>query len=81
MTPAGKAKELYDKFSIYTSTGDEDDDFGEYKKANKYFNKNACLLCVDEIIKANPTKENYSVFDELSDVEYWQQVKEELQKL
>ena len=78
MTPQEKAKELYEKFSLYTRTGDEEDIFGEYDKANKYFNKNACLLCVQEIIKCNPT--NWDDGAE-STIPYWEEVKNEINKL
>lgn len=45
------------------------------------------IICVDEIIKANPTKANLvpalrgSKLIHESSIEYWQQVKEELQKM
>lgn len=92
MKPIEKALDLYEKFSLYTSTGSEDDDYGEYKKANKYFNKNACLLCVDEIIKAAPTMEEEgppidmmdlrgNVMYKVDNTNFWEQVKVELQKL
>jgi len=79
LEPKEKAQELMEKFSIYTTTGSEDDVFVEYRKANKYFNKNACLLCVDEIIKAEPTR--YSAWERISTEDYWQQVKQELLKM
>ena len=79
MTPQEKAKELYEKFSLYTRMGDEEDIFGEYNKANKYFNKNACLLCVQEILKAGPSE--YSAFERTSTELYWEEVEKELNKL
>lgn len=75
MTPAEKAKEL---IRIFTPNS-IDDFFSAGDNAR---------LCVDEIIKANPTLnrtgrmingvENYYKDDNIN---YWEQVKEELQKL
>lgn len=64
MTPKEKAKELCDLYWNYADT---------WKKASVL-----AILCVDEIIKANPT--NWDDGPE-SQIPYWQQVKEELQKM
>ncbi len=79
MTPQGKAKELFNSFYIDCMVG-----------ASHTTARTLALMCVDEIIKANPVKgvfESYGphvrgvkvVYE--SSVEYWQKVKEELQKL
>jgi len=65
MTPKEKAQELYHTF---------------YNKIYMYGAPavRLAIICVDEIIKANPT--NWDDGPE-SQIPYWQQVKEELQKL
>ena len=67
MTPKEKAKELVDKFMEYSDAADEHG-----------FAKQCALIAVDEIMDAidwhgfeTPNKE----------IEYWEEVKQEIQKL
>jgi len=66
LTPKEKAQELYSHFRYYVYA------YGSEKI------KEAAILWIDEIIKANPT--NWDDGPE-SQIPFWQQVKEELQKL
>lgn len=65
MTPKGKAKELVDKFAEHTTGWDY------LIKA-----KQCALICVNEIIKANT-----NITGTVLNGEYWQQVKEKINKL
>jgi hypothetical protein len=74
MTPKEKAKELYNRYEFvyiqnYTS---------------KHEVKQCALLAVDEILKSAPSKPGYGPYIE-SDIEqaafYWQEVRDEIEKL
>lgn len=65
MTTQEKAKELIDKFDI-----------GEQLP---YYSIKHALICVDEILKSNPTKIDCNS-SELN-YKYWVEVKKEIQKL
>ena len=71
MTPKEKARELVKLFKPYSI-----DDYAAFTNAYR---------CVDEIIKANPMEIEYIAeekeFDLVSCIDYWQRVKQELQKL
>ena len=80
MTPKEKAKELVDKF---TQTN-----------GNNFFAKECALIAVDEIIKSSPRHPNDVDWDDVGGthqyyyeaqheeaLNYWQEVKEELEKL
>jgi len=70
MTPKEKAKELVDTFKPNAYIGAyEDDD----KKMELYHSKQCALKSVDEIILANP---HFNPF-----MSYWQEVKQEIEKL
>ena len=73
MTPKEKAKELVDKYTQYVT------EINEYEYA-----KNCALIAVDEILNSTP----YGWYDKrfFSDkmkkfYEYWQEVKQEIEKL
>jgi hypothetical protein len=70
MTPKEKAEELVDKFVQYTPA---DSEF-EYPYAKK-----CALIAVDEIISLNIF--DYYESDWSNTIEYWQEVKQELEKL
>jgi len=95
MTPKEKAKELYNKnYRLFQNTdmcfGDCDE---EYKKGNCtnsghgcgiWFNlsKQCALIAVDEIIKLDVFDCNDDWSNEDGDTrEYWEQVKQEIEKL
>lgn len=68
MTPKEKANELIDKFSII-----------ELQQRNEGIE--CALICVDEIIKANPFGEATKYIPAYSTIKYWQEIKEEIEKL
>ena len=65
MTPKEKAKHLYDKFCNMESWCDDA--------------KECALVAVDEIIKSNPLNPIYT--STMTQIEYWEQVKQEIEKL
>ena len=80
MTPKEKAIELVEKYSNYLY--------------NKYTSKRNALICVDEILKSQDldylfSKEEINSMESCSDdlwvyeryIEFWQEVKEEINKL
>jgi len=69
MTPKEKAEELFDKFNNPDRTN--------YPYVH---NAQQCaLIAVDEIIKANPYEVSKTDMD--STIEYWQEVKKEIEQL
>lgn len=66
MTPQEKAQELIDKMSFET---------------HKYNAKHCALIAVDEILKANPTKVTENAVWFKLNIEYWKEVKKEIEKL
>lgn len=66
MTPKEKAQELCKRLMEYS--------------VSRYNAKEQAIICVDEIIKANPT-ELSGPFARGCTINYWQQVKEELKKM
>lgn len=75
MNPKEKAQELIDKFSDYaTPTFDEESKFSTYNSS-----KQCALISVDEImhvLSILPYGMQY-----LSEIDYWEGVKEEINKL
>ena len=70
MTPQEKAKELFAK---YADEFNFDDTYRGYKQQSKQ----CALIVVDEIIKyQEKISEHYWI-----DLEYWQEVKQEIEKL
>ena len=78
MTPKEKAIELVEKFKNPVT---------EYPKEENIYYNECALIAVDEIIKSNPfidityNKYNCSWIEKKSNVEYWQEVKQEIEKL
>ena len=77
-----KAKELFDKYCYAIRT--EETDSGYF--TNIIYAKQCALIAVEEILKAIPNEylETYkgeSNFIINEDIEYWQEVKKELEKL
>jgi len=73
MTPKEKAKDLIDKF-----LGDES------PIAWKYEAKTIALIAVDEIIKARPTTDGMIIGGTQTrplTIHYWEEVKQEIEKL
>jgi hypothetical protein len=70
MSPENKAKELVYKMKLAT------DEFG-YININIQRHKNCALILVDEIIKDRERLKDALFYNS----EYWQKVKEEMQKL
>jgi hypothetical protein len=74
MTPKEKAKEIFLKFALYIRAGymfDEEADEDAKKCA---------LIAVDEIILSNPHSNPFNT-DVYSTMGYWQEVKQEIEKL
>lgn len=71
MTPKEKAEELVDKF---TQTN-----------GNAFFAKECALIAVDEIINSSPARspinDGSDAMPHFRAVKYWEQVKEEIEKL
>jgi hypothetical protein len=76
MTPKEKAKELYLKFYIpdycYAKAGMSSD-------WRKQASKKLALMAVDEVILSNPHSNPFNT-DVYSTMEYWHEVKNELEK-
>jgi hypothetical protein len=70
MTPKEEAKELVNKFVSL------DNDI--FCSVNYPYSKQCALIAVDEILN---TIEYSSQADELSKVNYWQEIKQEIEKL
>mgnify|MGYP000896146975 CR=1 FL=1 len=68
LTPKEKAQELITKFGYESSP-----DWADY-------NARLAIICVDEIIKSNPTFPAKDFFVKNA-VPFWKQVKKELQKM
>jgi hypothetical protein len=74
MTPKEKAEEILEKMQDKAS---EHDCFGsEYLVA-----KECALIAVDEIINASPTQPNAFLNVVKSSINYWEEVKQEMQTL
>jgi len=77
MTPKEKAKELVDKYS----------EIGIGHPTSLIMPKQCALIAVDEIIKASPTnplKGGYiELYSDMVDeaIDYWQEVKQEIEEL
>ena len=77
MAPKEKAKELVDTFkpNAYRGACEENDELMEL-----YHSKQCALKAVDEIILANPHSNPLNT-DVYSTMSYWQEVKQEIEKL
>ena len=75
MEAKDKAEELVSEFlSVYGA-----DDCGN---SYPYVAKQCALICVDEILRTEPTKKIHTFKTDLQiSKEYWQEVKEEINKL
>lgn len=75
MTPKEKAEELFKKMYQVRSVAGSD--------ITKYFAKQSALIAVDEIIKNGGTKFiiEYQKNSFTNGVRYWEEVKQEIQKL
>jgi len=91
MTPKEKAQELIDKFSqVDTPNWDPTSGTIEQEQIGFYSGKECALIAADEIIKSAPIVPNNSTpFNKIQSVrqnfidayEYWQEVKQEIEKL
>jgi len=74
MTPKGKAKELFKKYSKGK------DEYGWSLCEFDSCAKQCAIIAVDEIIKVNPHSNPFNT-DVVSTMKYWNEVKHELEKL
>jgi hypothetical protein len=74
MTPKEKAEELFEKFN------NVDSPYLENYGMTFTMAKQCVLIAVDEIIRANPHSNPFNT-DVHSTMEYWQEVKKEIEKL
>ena len=85
MTPKEKAMELVKKFRLYAFTSDYD--YAENGAQNEYYNAKQCaLIAVDEIFENVDYFFNELEKDGLpnkfdDEIEYWQEVKQQITKL
>lgn len=80
MTPKEKAFELFNKYYQYDITIIGIDSRLEERGISLYDAKKLALICVDEILQSNPTKNNSYDYGESNEF-YWHEVKTELEKL
>lgn len=76
MTPKEKANELVDKFKKNTRAFNETTGWGDYL----FDAKECALIAVDQIILANPHSNPLNT-DPISTMDYWVEVKQEIEKL
>jgi hypothetical protein len=76
MTPKDKAKELTIKFMKIDSDSEQFDEF----EMKLFYAQRCALIAVDEIINSNPHSNPLNT-DVHSTMEYWQEVKQEIQAL
>lgn len=73
MTPKEKARELVDSFKPYS-------DWNGFDLQRELLNAKQCaLIAVDEIIKSTPCKFDGYYYEQ--NFKYWQEVKQEIEKL
>lgn len=75
MKPKEKAKELFDKYCLALKT--EGDEFGYW--TNIIQAKQCALICVDEILEIDCFDMSQKNFE--NQIQYWENVKKELEKL
>ena len=81
MTPKEKAEELVIKMYQPLPSSKEAEKGKEHLYYNQYNAAKQCvLIAVDELIKSTPTFDNKHFFDEGAS-EYWEEVKQEIEKL
>ena len=82
MTPTEKAKQLVDKFSNLVTTWDCYNDVPLREDETLEDRKNCALICIDEIILTDPNQEFHDGWTIINrDKDYWQEVKQEINKL
>ena len=77
MTPKDKAVELVDKYRTCIRIADKYDN--NVSEDEIYLAKQCALIAVDEILKSNPCK--FIVYEYEINRDYWQEVKQEIEKL
>lgn len=81
-SPELKAKELVDKFMVHSKVGIDCNSYKEAATAKTEHAKQCALLCVDEIIKSDPSDPHDGQYYELNSdrieqvIEYWNKVRE-----
>ena len=77
MTPKEKAKELFDRYFLKVENGIDENGAWICIALNKGMAKGCAIIAVDEIL--NHEASFHSVLDGATD--YWQEVKQEIEKL
>ena len=80
MTPKEKAEELFNKYCYAIRYNEKDSEYW----TNIIYAKQCALIAVDEIIKCTPSVNMYPPnlqYIHPSVMEYWQEVKEKINKL
>lgn len=81
MTTKDKAKELVEKFYPFAYCSDGNNSMNRNYQIEEN-SKQCALICVDEIINANVQEEfEGHMVDEIGAVDYWREVKQEIEKL
>jgi hypothetical protein len=74
MTAKQKARDLVDRYYVWTSRAENNETFAMYDA------KQCALICVDEILENIPNEVmTYKPF--MMNTDYWQEVKQEINKL
>jgi len=86
MTPKEKAIEIYDNFYLLHQSATDENGVWFISALNKGLAKKCALIAVDEILNAIPNEyldihggETYMQIND--DVEYWNEVKQEIEKI
>lgn len=81
-SPKEKAKELFDKFKPFVQSTTNWNEYDEFLE--RQMTKQCVLIAVDEILKnsvMNYSGSDFSNNEILSDTDYWQEVKKEINEL
>ena len=78
-----KAKELVDRFYKVLTKGYAGNDLAQIFADSMWYEeaKQCALICVDEIIESHETKKAFKKMYPIEFLEYWQEVKQEIEKL
>jgi hypothetical protein len=81
MTPKEKAKELFNKYFLLNESASDENGVWIISALNKGLTKKCALISVDEIINVCLPSSEYGGVITDNTVEYWKEVKQEIDKL